>query len=224
MLFTGFPPFAARGQVIPPAELGMREGKLRIELDGLPQQLVCGGVLGRLRRDHRVGVELQRVERRGGDARQRLGLIRHRRHGFAEVAADACRELAQRREDAVFARGRDRLGQDGFARLRADEPRRQRVGVAELRDVAGQETSHVLAFRHLGGERLVETGRRRAPHPLEGGGHAIARIHVDVLGLRDRDLQRDPKRSVEHGVARHVVEVGDDDPVALLEGQRPFGA
>ena len=153
-------------------------------------------------REHRVGIELQRVERRRGDARQRLAIDptstpRIRRGCCGRVSRV---RPALPRMPSLLAR-RDRLGQDRLPGLRADEPRRQRVGVAELRDVAGQEAAHVLAFRHLGGERLVEPRRRRAPHPLKRRGHAIARIHVDVLGLRDRDLERDPKRSVEHGVA-----------------------
>jgi hypothetical protein len=104
--------------------------------------------------------------------------------------------------DEVVTCGCDRLGPNDDPCLRANESRRQRIRVPNLGNAAGQEPTDVLAFRHFGGEGLVETRRRRTPHPLESSGHTIGRIDIDVLRLRDRDLERDPKGAIEDLIPR----------------------
>ena len=141
-------------------------------------------------------------------------------------------QVAQRLPDALaqpLARAVDRGDQargvgrglpdrgECLTALRADELHRHGVRAAGARDDAGDDGLHALACRDLAGEGIVKRDVERALHALEGHADLAGREHADERRLPEVDAHCLGHRRGEEAVAGTVGEVGDEQPVALVQ-------
>ena len=149
MLLSPEPVGAIALQIVPVAKRRVRHGELRIEHDSLAQQFVSRGHIGASGKPQAIGVELERIERRGGRLRQRHTLLRDAGQRLSKPASHRRRQAIQRPEDLLLALRLDRLGQHGGSRLRIDDARGEGVDSADLGDAARQDGPHAFADGHF---------------------------------------------------------------------------
>jgi hypothetical protein len=151
--------------------------------------------------------------------RERLVALKDGRERLAEVPPDLRRDLAEGRDDAILARSDFQVGPHGGAGLRLDQPGADSVLVPGPADGAADHGLRVLPQRDLAPQRLVQARVVGLLHAPKGLGHARPGEHVGVPGLLDTDRERRQEGLVGDGLAGLVVEVRDEDPVPLREGQ-----
>jgi hypothetical protein len=167
----------------------------------------------------RARIELQRLERRGRGPVERQLLPGDPAQRFAEPLADLAGQLVDAGQDVRARPGPGRAGEDDRLAVGIDQLGRQEILVADPPDAADEQALDALAQGDLAADGLVDPRDPLAAHPPEGLLDAARREDVDVLGLLDADGQGRLEPGVEDLLARLVVEVRDEDPVALAEGQ-----
>ena len=187
----------------------------RVEMEGQG-----GPVLALVPQRDAIGVELQRLDRGRRDLLEGMvaGLDDGQR--LAQVAAQRAGDRAERPQHMVAIVGVLDARTHDPARLRFDEPRRQRVLRPHPRDARRDEPAHVLPLANLAAGLFVDGVVPGLAHALQARRGAGTREDVGEPRLLEQARERRHQRAIEQGLAGLVVEVGDQDEVPRPEAHR----
>jgi len=197
-------------------QLAPGHGEPRVELHGGLQVALRLAVLSGLAQLLGLGVEAERLERRGRDPLQG-GLGLDGAQGLARLLPDVLGEAVDGVDDLVRAVGRAPEGGQGVAGLGGADRRGQDVARARRAHVALDDRLDPAPDRHLpghvGGKPFGGLPLHQAQDLLHPGGGdegdrpGGGQVHPERLG----------HHAVERGVVGAVLEVGEDHRLALLE-------
>ena len=212
-MFFPFDPVAV--DVVSHSELYVGQSEIRIELEGLVEKLddrISGGSL-------RSRIVFQGFQGRCRRPVKGQLLLRDPGHGLAQPVADLFRQIVDAGQDVVLLLRPGGVGKDRGLLVRIDELGRQQVIAPDLADAADEQALDALPDGDLPADRLVDLLYVRALHPFQRLLDAAGGENVHVLGLLDADRQGGLEAAIEDLFTRVVLEIRDQDPVALLEGQ-----
>ena len=168
----------------------------------------------------RERIRVQRVERRRGRPRQRHIELLHRGERLAELPAEPRRRRAHRGEHLFFRRRLRLLLRHDVAGLCVDRFERDDVALAEVGDGAGKQGLQPLALGDVARDRAREALVRRPLHQPQCLPRLLLRKDFQERRLFQRDRQRHFQCTVEHRIARRILEVGQQHDILFGERAR----
>ena len=158
---------------------------------------------------------LQSLDRTGGCLFDRHIEALHRLQQFTDVAPEGCRRIAEGVKDIFLSRRFGLGAHEGVPRVAANRLQRNHVLRPKRDDRTIQKCLETLTPANLASDWRRQPRVRRALHVLQCFPDPALRKEIQVRRLPELDGQRIAQRVVEHGIARLIRKVGQQNRVLL---------